>query len=258
MAIHTKTFTFASNAEDWVATPESPMTMGHATGLLFAELAVGANDTLGYWRWSGDFASLDLPVNDGINSIRVSFDYNLTLLNRGIAGSTSFNIDTDNYLAVLRQTADVTNGTRTSSFETVTYNYTDEIQLEVPIRLETGSGNPAGNRFVRVELLEIRVEIDYDAILGVLEVSSNLTNEAQSLSGEIFLPFTAEVEANLTNTGQSFNSQLRMIVPPLVLAGNVYVWELPDNKPDGVVEGSEGLELSTGREYYYFDEKWNR
>jgi len=49
-----------------------------------------------------------------------------------------------------------------------------------------------------------------------------------------------------------------MIVPPLVLAGNVYVWRKDSEKPTDVMEGSEGLELDRGIEYYYFDGKWNR
>lgn len=283
MAIHTRTFTFAAGQEDWLPFNESPSTMGWSAGLIYNELAVGANDTQSNWALFTSMQQLGLPSEaTGVNAIRVSFDYDLTLLNRGIAGSTSFDIESTNLpeefsptnlISVLRQTAN-TSETRTSSWVDLGLNTSSSIKLIVPIRLETSGANPAGNRFARVDLLEIRVEVDYEAPSQDLDV--DLGNSGQTFISELQIEldtnislvnteqiFAAELEVDsninvgLLNAAQSFVTELRIAV--IQVAGNRFIGESTDTKPVNVPDGSLFDELDGDRDQYIFaDGEWKK
>lgn len=163
MATVTKIFTFTSDEEGWIGTAGANLTVGHVTGEIFAELAVGAFDETGTWEYSAKYEDLGLPKEANITNVAVSVDFFQTSANRALAYSTSVLLDSNTLIAVDRSTDINTTTTFTRSGSALVSKTTDDdISIEIPIRLETTSGNPAGNRFVYVSIREVRVIVTYE------------------------------------------------------------------------------------------------
>lgn len=81
MATVTKTFSFATNTESFVATAGANSTLtfdsgiGNPAGSLKARIAGRNKNNLNYWEWTGTWESLGVPTGSTVTAIRVSAGY---------------------------------------------------------------------------------------------------------------------------------------------------------------------------------------